>query len=86
MHCLREECSIITGLQPIIKQADALPMSAQDKYNKLMDQAKAYLLHAQPYFERAYKIKPADESNASALKSVYAITNQTDKADAMSKK
>lgn len=71
---------------PITKQANDLPLSAKEKYDKLMDKAKTYFLEAQPYFERAYKVNPNDQSNANALKEVYASTGQTDKADAMNKK
>jgi len=68
---------------PISQQADALPISATDKYNKLMAQAKVYFTQAQPYFENAYKIHPNDVSNANALREVYSRTGQDDKAAAM---
>jgi len=70
---------------PIAKKADALPLNATDKYNKLMDEAKGYFLKAQPYFEKAYKINPNDASNTSALSEVYGSTGQTDKAAALKK-
>lgn len=70
---------------PIIKQANELPINATDKYNKLMALAKVYFLQAQPYLERAYKIKPGDIENANALKNVYATTDQNDKMKAMQK-
>lgn len=71
--------------EPLIDQANALPLNATDKYNKLMDEAKAYFLKAQPYFEKAYKINPGDIDNVNALKQVYANTGQTDKIKALNK-
>jgi len=68
---------------PITKQANDLPLNATEKYNKLMDQAKAFFLKAQPYFERAYKINPNDAANTSALQQVYGSTNQTDKLESL---
>jgi len=70
---------------PIVKQANDLPINATDKYNKLMAQAKVFFLQAQPYLEKAYKIKPGDVENANALKNVYASTDQNDKIKAMQK-
>lgn len=70
---------------PIIKEANALPINATDKYNKLIAQAKVYFLRAEPYLERAYKIKPGDVENANALRNVYATTDQNDKLKAMPK-
>ena len=71
---------------PITKQANDLPLNATDKYDKLMAQAKAWFLQAQPYFERAYKINPNDASNVNALTQVYANTGQNDKIEAMKNK
>jgi tetratricopeptide (TPR) repeat protein len=68
---------------PITKQANDLPLNATEKFNKLMDEAKGYFLKAQPYFEKAYKIKPDDASNTNALMQVYASTGQNDKAEAL---
>ncbi len=68
------------------KEADKIPLSQTDKFNKMKDEAKASFLKAQPFFERVYKIKPDNIENVSALKQVYASTDQTDKADALNKK
>jgi hypothetical protein len=71
---------------PLAKQANDLPLNATEKYNKLMDQAKADFLKAQPYFEKAYGINPNDAANTNALIQVYGSTNQTDKAEAIRNK
>ncbi len=71
---------------PITKQANDLPLNATDKYNKLMAQAKECFLKAQPYLEKANKIKPDDAANNNALMQVYANTGQNDKIEALKAK
>lgn len=64
----------------IEKDANNLPLSATEKFNKMKDEAKGYFLKAQPYLEKAHTLEPNDTSTTDALRQIYTTTGQNDKA------
>jgi len=67
----------------LMKQANDLPLSENDKYNKLIEQANVNLEKAIPWLEKALKIKPDDSFTRRALKEAYTRLKQYDKAKAL---
>lgn len=68
----------------IIKTVRNMSLNDYQKKGKQMEsQAKEVLKLSQPYFEKAYQIKPDDESAKKTLKDIYSNTGQTDKANAL---
>lgn len=67
----------------LTNEANALPLSAKDKYKKLTDEAdKAFALSV-PYLEKALEINPNDKNTINSLKQLYLNTGQPDKAKKM---
>lgn len=63
----------------ILKQADSLPLEAEEKYNKLKDKAEQEFKNALPYLEKAYELKPNDQNTLLALKELYTRTKKYEK-------
>jgi len=63
--------------------ANGLPVSQTAKYNELRANGKEAFLKAQPYFEKAHQLNPADQGVMLSLKELYAKTDQFDKSEQM---
>ncbi|MBN2639044.1 MAG: tetratricopeptide repeat protein [Bacteroidales bacterium] len=61
------------------RKANSLPLSAQDEYTKLNDEANSNLKIAVPWLEKALKLKPTDEQTLKALKEAYTRLKMNDK-------
>ncbi len=55
----------------IIKAAQDIPPSQNDKYNAEMDKAKKLFREALPYMEKAHKINPKDRNTLLSLSTIY---------------
>lgn len=63
--------------------ANDLGFDEQEKYNKMLEDAKTYFLKAQPYFESAYAVNPEDADVLKGLRQIYTSTKQMDKLKAL---
>lgn len=63
----------------IIKEANNLPLSAEEEYNTLVEEATTYYEKALPFLEQAYEINPSDRNTLETLKEIYTRTKQYDK-------
>ena len=64
----------------IAKEMNELPLSAEEKYEKLKKEQKQMFEKALPLFERAYKIDPKDKDTLNALAEVYQKLKMYEKA------
>ncbi|MCF8332229.1 MAG: tetratricopeptide repeat protein [Bacteroidales bacterium] len=63
----------------LLKQADSLPLEAEEKYNALKNKAEEEFKNALPYLEKAYELKPNDQNTLVALKELYTRTKKYEK-------
>jgi len=70
----------------IMKEANDLPLSETDKYNKLIKEANENLSKAVPWLEKALELNPDDTFTRHALKEAYTRLKQYDKAKALDDK
>ncbi|NOR87127.1 MAG: tetratricopeptide repeat protein [Bacteroidales bacterium] len=72
-----------TKASDIYTTANDLPLDAAEEYDKLTNDAKVFLLNAQPYLEQVLEIGSEDEVMISgcmmSLKEIYKRTNQLEK-------
>ncbi len=69
-----------------LTEANNVPPSKVDEYNKKKGEAVAILEKGLPHLERAHEINPTDASTMNSLKTVYTLVGQTPKAIEMNKK
>ena len=67
----------------LMAEANDLPLSESDKYNKLIGEANDNLAKAIPWLEKAFNIKPDDTFTMHALKEAYTRLKMYDKAKAL---
>ena len=70
----------------LTNDANALPLSAKDKYKKLTEEADKAFTASVPYLEKAMEINPTDKNTLISLKQLYLNMGQTEKAKQMDAK
>ncbi len=70
----------------LIEEANKLPLSEQEKYDELIEQANKYLELAMPTLEKALELQPDDFSTMVSLKEIYTRMNEYDKLKEINKK
>ena len=63
----------------IIKEANDLPLSENEKYDAMVAKATVFYEKALPYLQQAYKLNPSDKNTLETLKEIYTRTKQYDK-------
>lgn len=61
----------INKANELIKQANALPISKQKEYDKLIEGANAQFRESLPYLKKAHEVAPDDKDVAEILKTIY---------------
>lgn len=66
--------------------ANNLPLSENEKYEKMKKEADSMLQEAMPMLEKAHEIDPTDVNTMNSLKEIYARLNEKEKREKISKK
>ncbi len=69
-----------------LTEANNVPPSKVEEYNKKKDEAVGILKKALPHLETAHALNPTDMSTMNSLKTVYTLVGETPKAVEMNKK
>jgi tetratricopeptide (TPR) repeat protein len=70
----------------LIEEANKLPLSEEEQYNKLIEDANSKLAASLPHLEKALELQPNDFNTMVSLKEIYTRLNKMDKLQEINQK